>query len=848
MAGAARPAASRPFPLVKDLIREGGGLFEAAPSALQMGLRRAPAARYVQPMSHASLGRPRRWRAFGWGLGATLLAGTLQPASVRSQAVIPPRRDYESVAAALTRFIEAQIAEKRLPALSIALVDDQQTVWARGFGVANPTDGTPATAETPYRVASVSKLFTDVAVMQLVEAGRVALDTPVTRYVPEFHPVNPFGQPITLRELLSHRSGLVREPPVGNYFDPSSPSLAATALSLNGTALIYAPGSRTKYSNAAITLAGYVVERVTGEPFAKHIQRAVMDPLAMSGSSFEPSPSLTRRRAHGQMWTTDGRTFDAPTFPLGIAPAAELTASMPDLGRFLSALFAGGVGPGGRILADSTLGAMWGIQFGEPSQSSGFGLGFQVSQLDGHQRIGHDGWHYGFGTEVAALPHERLGVAVSTSVDAGMAVPERVATAALRLMLAVKEGRPLPAIETTEPVPSELQRQLAGRWRGRRLGLDLDVRGGALWMQPVAGGFVTTVRQRADTLVADGRLIYGERILRRPGFLVYEGDTLREAPSPKPEPPPSRYLGLIGEYGWDHDVLYIVEREGRLYALIEWFALYPLTEISDSVFRFPDAGLYAGEQVAFSRGPDGRTSSAAVAGVVFRHRSVGAEAGATFRIAPLRPVAELRREALAMTPPAPRPGMRKPDLVDLTTLDPAIKLDIRYATANNFMGTPMYSSARAFLQRPAAAALLRAERWLEQQGYGLLIHDAYRPWYVTRMFWDATPDSLKIFVADPRAGSHHNRGCAVDLTLYDLRTGRPVEMVGGYDEFSPRSFADYPGGTSLQRWYRAVLRRAMEAQGFTVYDAEWWHFDFHDWARYPVLNLTFEQLSQRHDH
>ena len=116
------------------------------------------------------------------------------------------------------------------------------------------------------------------------------------------------------------------------------------------------------------------------------------------------------------------------------------------------------------------------------------------------------------------------------------------------------------------------------------------------------------------------------------------------------------------------------------------------------------------------------------------------------------------------------------------------------------------------------------------------------------MFWDATPDSLKIFVADPAVGSHHNRGCAVDLTLYDLRSGEPVPMVGGYDEFSPRSFADYPGGTSLQRWDRALLRRAMEAQGFTVYDAEWWHFDFRDWARYPVLNLTFEQLARRDDH
>ena len=348
--------------------------------------------------------------------------------------------------------------------------------------------------------------------------------------------------------------------------------------------------------------------------------------------------------------------------------------------------------------------------------------------------------------------------------------------------------------------------------------------------------------------MVDGRLTYGERILRGPDFLVYEGDTLRKVPSPRPEPPPSRFLGLIGEYGWDHDVLYVLEREGKLYGLIEWFALYPLTEVSDSVFRFPDYGLYAGEQVAFSRGSDARASAATVAGVVFRRRVVGTDAGVTFHITPLKPVEGLRRAALAMQPPAQRPGLRKPDLVDLTSLDPAIKLDIRYATANNFMGTPMYTSARAFLQRPAAEGLLRAARWLERQGYGLLIHDAYRPWYVTRMFWDATPDSLKIFVADPRVGSHHNRGCAVDLTLYDLRTGLPVAMVGGYDEFSPRSFADYPGGTGLQRWYRALLRRAMEAQGFTVYDAEWWHFDFHDWARYPVLNLTFEQLSRRHDH
>jgi CubicO group peptidase (beta-lactamase class C family)/D-alanyl-D-alanine dipeptidase len=778
--------------------------------------------------------------------GVLLLAAGHAPA-LRGQAAVAPRGNYEAVATALTRFIADQMAEKRLPALSIALVDDQATVWARGFGYADAADSAPATAETTYRVASVSKLFTDLAVMQLVEAGRVALDTPIARYVPEIHPADPFGLPITLRELLAHRSGLVREPPVGNYFDPTAPTLEATTLSLDSTTLIYAPGSRTKYSNAAITLAGYIVERVSGEPFADHMRRAVLEPLGMGSSSFDPPPDLLGRRARGTMWTTDGRTFPAPTFRLGLVPAAGLTTTMLDLGRFLSALFAGGRGPGGRVVADSTLAAMWGVQFGGTGRATGYGLGFAISRLDGRLRIGHAGWHYGFATELAALPREKLGVALSLTMDASNAVARRIADDALRLMLAVREQRPLPAIATTEPLPGGLAARLAGRWRGRREALDLENRHDTLWMQPVTGGLPGPLRARGDTLIADGRLVYGERLLpvrdaAGRTVLVAADDTLHRIPDHRPQPPSPAWLGLIGEYGWDHDVLYILEREGKLYALIEWFALYPLREVAPDRFRFPDSGLYAGEAVRFSRDPEGRATAAAVAGVVFPRRTVGTEAGQTFHITPLRPVEELRRAALALRPPAQPRGLRAPDLVDVTTLDPGIKLDIRYATTDDFLGAAMYTSARAFLQRPAAEALLRAQRWLAARGYGLLIHDAYRPWYVTRMFWDATPESLRVFVADPSTGSRHNRGAAVDLTLYDLRTGRPVPMVGGYDEFSPRSYPDYPGGTSLQRWNRALLRRAMEAQGFRVYAAEWWHFDWKDWRRYPILNVTFEQL------
>jgi D-alanyl-D-alanine dipeptidase len=220
----------------------------------------------------------------------------------------------------------------------------------------------------------------------------------------------------------------------------------------------------------------------------------------------------------------------------------------------------------------------------------------------------------------------------------------------------------------------------------------------------------------------------------------------------------------------------------------------------------------------------------------------GTDPAHLFHITPARPVAELREKALKLTPPQEAGPFRKPDLVELAPIDTGIHLDIRYATANDFLGTPVYSQARAFLQRPAAEALLRVQQKLKPLGYGLLIHDAYRPWYVTKIFWDATPPEGKIFVADPAQGSRHNRGCAVDLTLYDLASGKPIEMPGTYDEMSPRSFPDYPGGTSLQRWHRELLRRAMESEGFTVYESEWWHFDYKDWKEYPILNLPFEKF------
>ena len=196
----------------------------------------------------------------------------------------------------------------------------------------------------------------------------------------------------------------------------------------------------------------------------------------------------------------------------------------------------------------------------------------------------------------------------------------------------------------------------------------------------------------------------------------------------------------------------------------------------------------------------------------------------------------------ATKPPAETGDFKTTDLAELIKLDPTFKLDIRYATSNNLAGRPVYKEARAFLQRPAAEALVKVNSELKPLGYGLLIFDGYRPWSVTKIFWDVMSEENKKFVANPKKGSRHNRGCAVDLSLYDLATGKEITMPGVYDETSERSYPDYKGGTDEQRKMRDLLRSKMEANGFKVYEFEWWHFDFNDWKAYRIQNISFSEV------
>lgn len=198
--------------------------------------------------------------------------------------------------------------------------------------------------------------------------------------------------------------------------------------------------------------------------------------------------------------------------------------------------------------------------------------------------------------------------------------------------------------------------------------------------------------------------------------------------------------------------------------------------------------------------------------------------------------------------PAKKAAALSPDdptrLIELVKLDPAIKLDMRYATANNFTGCVLYDQARAFLASAAAQAVARASKSAQADGFGLTIFDAYRPWRVTKQLWDATPAGpKKNYVANPKRGSKHNRGCAVDLSLHDLKTGMLVEMPSEFDDFSEKAHRDYIAASPAAIANRARLQRYLEAEGFVGLSNEWWHFDFTGWQDYPVMDVPFDQIA-----
>ena len=213
----------------------------------------------------------------------------------------------------------------------------------------------------------------------------------------------------------------------------------------------------------------------------------------------------------------------------------------------------------------------------------------------------------------------------------------------------------------------------------------------------------------------------------------------------------------------------------------------------------------------------------------------------TFYIIPIKEISELREISKNSNPPILDSLDSHKKLVDLKKLDDEFQLDIRYASTNNFMRSKFYKNERAIFNINAADRLIEAKNELKELGYGIIIYDAYRPWFVTKMFWDGTPENLKHFVANPENGSSHNKGCAIDIGLYDIETGESIVMISGYDEFTERAYPNYMGGSKKQMDIRDMLIQVMERNDFTVYEYEWWHFNYNG-CDSGIMNYSFEEL------
>lgn len=387
---------------------------------------------------------------FLWWLALLALAGcTLAP--VRPKIVA--RGDYDTTREYIGRLARYEMAKHSVAGLSIALVDDQRVVWEEGFGYADREKKVPATATTLYRVGSISKLFTDVAAMQLMEQGRLDLDRPLSEYLPGFaiKEHSPAAGPITLRQLMTHHSGLPANRAKGFF---CSHPLPFTALlnELHNDYAAYPPGEIFSYSNVGISLLGAAVQQVAGEPFAEYMHRALLAPLGMTHSSFGTSPTDSPLMAKGY------RGLKAETAPgLRDVPSGGLNASVEDLSRFIEMFFAGGVSHGHRILKAKSVAEMLRPQNTGVPLDLNFrvGLGWMLSTMgkstirNGGPVAHHAGGTIFYHSQIYLLPRHKLGVVVLANSSTAVPVVNRLAPETLKLALEAKNCiRQPPPVQT----------------------------------------------------------------------------------------------------------------------------------------------------------------------------------------------------------------------------------------------------------------------------------------------------------------------------------------------------------------------------------------------------------------
>lgn len=521
-----------------------------------------------------------------------------------------PAADYTAILPKIESIVREEMREWNIGGIAVALVEDQRVVYAAGFGEAR--------RDSVFRVGSISKLFNAIAVMQQVEAGRLNLNAPLP---PDVSPINPFpGEPkVTLRQLLSHRSGLPREGSVGGYMDVSQPGLAATVASGPASVLVTRPVEKTRYSNLAPSVAGRMVERASGMSFEDYQQARILGPLGMTNSAWTLARAPRQRIVVSHLRVADGRggfrRQATPLFDLGTIPAGNLFSSVDDIARFASALIAGG----GGVLQKKTLEQMWQPQFTE--DKGGFGLGFMVGKFREHRSISHNGAVYGHSTSLVVLPDKKIAVIVLGNEDIVNGRIRRISNFALAQMLEAgfNEPSPAPAVPFK---PSDLA-ALAGDYESQSYWARLEVRGGKLVGdlsgQPTRFTAVSELRFTADSNLEDATPVTFVRADNGSITGFHLGAQHFQRVPAQPAPLPREWRAVLGSYGPKLIPVVISERHGHLYAMTENMVDYRLTPVNRHVCALPP-GMYVDEHVVFLSDSKGRVNAIDFANMNFARR------------------------------------------------------------------------------------------------------------------------------------------------------------------------------------------------------------------------------------
>lgn len=323
----------------------------------------------------------------------------------------------------LSAWIEAQLAYKRLPGLSIAIVYDQDVAWSKGFGYANVEQCLPATPDTLYRIASITKLFTATALLQLRDAGKLQLDDPVTKHLSWFNVRNrqPESPQITIRHLITHTSGLPRESEFPYWTDADFPTLEQVRDGLARQEAILAAETRWKYSNLALALAGEIVAAVSCQSYGEYVKEHIFEPLGMHDTAVEsPDPAHPKLAVgYGRLLPNDER-FPCPfTDARGMSSAFNMTTNAADLARFAMLQFRDGHSGGAQVLSGSTLREMQRVHWLDPNWASGWGLGWRIERKNDRTIIGHGGAVRGYRSRLALCPADKVAIVVLINSDDG---------------------------------------------------------------------------------------------------------------------------------------------------------------------------------------------------------------------------------------------------------------------------------------------------------------------------------------------------------------------------------------------------------------------------------------------